>query len=202
MPVLRTRFTTGLLIGALATGLATATAASLAAPPAARPATPPSVTAAASVSFHLTPSSKQLAKCMPKSDVDIKVSLTTDAVGFDTFAISASGLRGNRAFTVFLLQRADSPFGAAEYIGDITTDSKGRASNQFRLIVQEAFSSTLVNGKRVRVDLNRVGMWFADPAGDDFCLGAGKGGVTPFDGDDEAGVQAFNSLKAKPLPAP
>ena len=44
------------------------------------------------------------------------------------------------------------------------------------LIVQEAFSSTLVNGQRVRVDLNQVGMWFADPADDDFCLGADQPG--------------------------
>ena len=60
----------------------------------------------------------------------------------------------------------------------------------------------VVGGKRVRVDLNQVGMWFADPAGDDFCLGAGQGPVTPFDGDDEAGVQAFNSLGFAGLPAP
>jgi hypothetical protein len=45
-------------------------------------------------------------------------------------------------------------------------------------------------------------MWFADPAGDDFCLGKGKGAITPFDGDNEAGVQAFNSLHTNPLPAP
>jgi hypothetical protein len=47
-----------------------------------------------------------------------------------------------------------SPFGAAEYIGDITTNNKGRASNEFKLIVQEAFSSTLLNGHRVRRELN------------------------------------------------
>jgi hypothetical protein len=58
-----------------------------------------------------------------------------------------------------------------------------------------------VNGSRVRVDLNRVGMWFADPKDDDFCLGANSP-VTPFDGDNQAGVQAFNSADADPLPAP
>jgi hypothetical protein len=100
-----------------------------------------------------------------------------------------------------LLEQAGAPFGAAEYIGDVSTNSAGRASNTFKLIVQEAFSSTLVNGQRVRVDLNRVGMWFADPADDDFCLGANSP-VTPFDGDNEAGVQAFNSANAQPLPAP
>ena len=68
----------------------------------------------------------------------------------------------------------------------------GNAHNNLKLIVQEAFASTLVNGIRTRVDLNRVGVWFADPAGDDFCLGANSP-VTPFDGDNAAGVQAFNS---------
>lgn len=67
--------------------------------------------------------------------------------------------------------------------------------------MQEAFSSTPVNGQRVRVDVNRVGMWFADPKDDDFCLGPNSQ-VTPFDGDNEAGVQVFNSANAAPLPAP
>jgi hypothetical protein len=62
-------------------------------------------------------------------------------------------------------------------------------------------NSTLVDGHRVRVDLNQVGVWFADPAGDDFCLGENSP-VTPFDGDNEAGVQAFNSANTDALPAP
>jgi hypothetical protein len=35
----------------------------------------------------------------------------------------------------------------------------------------------------------------------DFCLGKNSP-VTPFDGDNEAGVQAFNSANTQPLPAP
>ena len=77
----------------------------------------------------------------------------------------------------------------------------GGGHTKLKLIVQEAFSSTLVNGSRQRVDLNRIGVWFADPLADDFCLGAGSP-VTPFDGDNAAGVQAFNSANADPLPAP
>ena len=42
--------------------------------------------------------------------------------------------------------------------------------------------------------------WFADPKDDEFCLPGS--GATPFDGDNEAGVQAFNSANAAPLPAP
>ena len=155
----------------------------------------------AEVHLHLTPSSPHLATCMPHARVQVEVYLTTESVGFDSFEVDASGLPHNTSFTVFLLEQPGSPFGAAEYIGDITSDRRGHAENTFRLIVQEAFSSTLVNGQRVRVDLNQVGMWFADPKDDDFCLGANSP-VTPFDGDNEAGVQAFNSANTTPLPAP
>jgi hypothetical protein len=157
--------------------------------------------AADEVQLHLTPSSAQLASCMPNAQVDVTVTLTTDQKGFDTFDIRAQGLPPNTAFTTFLLQFAGSPFGAAEYIGDFTSNPAGQAHNTFALIVQEAFASTLVNGARVRVDLNQVGAWFADPAGDDFCLGPNSP-VTPFDGDNQAGVQAFNSANTTPLPPP
>jgi hypothetical protein len=156
---------------------------------------------AAVTRLRLTPSSAELARCMPNAKVNITVNSTTDAVGSDSFTVRARHLPPNRDFTVFLLETAGAPFGAAEYIGDITTDEDGSADNTFHLIVDEAFSSTIVNGERVRVDLNRVGMWFADPADDDFCLGANSP-VTPFDGDNEAGVQAFNSANTPPLPVP
>ena len=154
--------------------------------------------------LSLTPSSPQLAACMPNAKVKITDISTVDQVGFDTFRVKARHLAPNRSFTVFLLQQAGAPFGAAEYIGDITTNAHGDAYNKFNLIVDEAFSSTLDStGQRVRVDLNQVGMWFADPADDDFCAAApGIDKVTPFDGDNEAGVQAFNSANTQPLPAP
>jgi hypothetical protein len=153
------------------------------------------------IHLQLTPSSAQLAQCMPNADVDVDVRLTTDQLGFDIFHITARHIAPNRDYTVFLLEQAGSPFGAAEYIGDLSTNDEGNGHAEFHLIVQEAFSSTLVNGSRVRVDLNRVGMWFGDPKDDDFCLGPNSP-VTPFDGDNEAGVQAFNSANADPLPAP
>jgi hypothetical protein len=153
--------------------------------------------------LRLKPSNAQLAACMPHARVKVTVRSTTEELGFDKFKVRARHLPPNRDFTVFLLETAGAPFGAAEYIGDITTNKHGNADNTFRLIVDEAFASTLVNGQRVRVDLNQVGMWFADQADDDFCPAApGVNGITPFDGDNEAGVQAFNSAQTQPLPAP
>jgi hypothetical protein len=153
--------------------------------------------------LSLSPSTPQLAQCMPNASVQVIDVSTADQRGFDKLRIRAHGLAPDRDYTVFLLETAKAPFGAAEYIGDITSDKAGNARNTFRAIVDEAFSSTIVNGQRVRVDLNQVGMWFADPADDDFCAATpGINGVTPFDGDNEAGVQAFNSANTQPLPAP
>jgi hypothetical protein len=157
------------------------------------------------VAFRLAPSTPAIAACFPKLKAQVEVDLETDTKGRDEFEINASGLPPKTDFTVFLLEIPGAPFGAAEYIGDFTTDSHGRGHNTFKLIVAEAFASTLVNGARVRADLNHVGFWFADPAGDDGCFGPGKGAVTPFDGDNEAGVQVMNSANAlpgAPLPPP
>jgi hypothetical protein len=157
--------------------------------------------AAGITDLRLTASNPQLAACMPHAKVKVTDVSTTEQLGFDKLKVRARGLAPDRDYTVFLLETAASPFGAAEYLGDITTNKNGNASNEFHAIIDEAFSSTIVNGQRVRVDLNQVGMWFADPADDDFCAAApGIDGVTPFDGDNEAGVQAFNSANTQPLP--
>jgi len=161
----------------------------------AAPATASGATLASSGSPHqiharLTTSSPQLATCFPHARADVTVDLTTAAKGKDTFTISARGLKPGTDFTVFLLQKAGSPFGAAEYIGDFTTDRYGSGTNTFKLIVEEAFAFN--NETHQRIDLNSVGFWFADPKDDDGCLGANSP-VTGFDGDAEAGVQMMNS---------
>jgi hypothetical protein len=138
----------------------------------------------------LAPSSAALAACFPHAAAKVTVALTTDAIGKDTFTIKASGLKPKTDFTVFLIEKAGAPFGAVEYIGDITTDRYGRASNRFTLIVEEAFAFD--NVTNVRKELNSVGFWFADPKDDDSCLGKASP-VTRFDGDDSAGVQMMNS---------
>jgi hypothetical protein len=143
------------------------------------------------VSFSLVPSSPQIHACLPEAHARVTVQLTTDTIGFDTFTINASDLRPNKAYTVFLIRQPGPPFGAAEYIGDFSTNGEGDGHNTFRLIVQEAFSSTLIHETRVRKELNSVGFWFADPRDDNFCLPGSA--PTPFDGDNSAGVQVMNS---------
>ena len=150
--------------------------------------------AAPEVHLRLQPSSPALAHCFPHAWAEVDVHLTTDAIGKDRFTIEAKGLRPRTDFTVFLLEQAGSPFGAAEYIGDFTTDAHGRGANRFDLIVEEAFAFN--NVTHARTDLNSVGVWFADEKDDDECLGV-HSPVTGFDGDGAAGVQMLNSRAAK-----
>jgi len=143
---------------------------------------------------NLKTSSAALSRCFPNARSQVTVLLTTDTLGKDTFTIRAWGLRAQTDFTVFLIEKATPTFGAAEYIGDFTTNKQGRAVNTFTLIVEEAFAFN--NTKHSRTDLNSIGFWFADPTDDNACLGNGSP-VTGFDGDGSAGVQMMNSANRK-----
>jgi hypothetical protein len=150
--------------------------------------------AAPTVTLNLRTSTPKLARCYPNARSQVTVLRTTDAIGKDSFSIRAWGLRPRTDYTVFLLQKAGPNFGAAEYIGDFTTNKQGQGVNVFTLIVEEAFAFN--NATHARTDLNSVGFWFADPRADDGCLGT-KSPVTGFDGDGSAGVQMMNSGNAR-----
>ena len=185
------RYRTTALVSMVAavTAVTGATLSSATSPEASSAGKPPTA-AKASTTLRLAPSSAALATCFPHARARVDVDLTTDERGKDRFTIRAAGLAPKTDFTVFLLEQAGSPFGAAEYIGDFTTDRHGRATNRYSLIVEEAFAFN--NATKSRTDLDAVGVWFADPKDDDACLGAGSP-VTGFDGDAEAGVQMLNS---------
>ena len=130
---------------------------------------PSAARAVTTVTVNLRTSTPALKKCYPSSRSQVTVALTTDIIGKDSFPIRAWGLRPRTDFTVFLIQKAGPNFGAAEYIGDFTTDAQGQGVNAFYLIVEEAFAFN--NATQARTDLNSVGFWFADPKDDDGCLG-------------------------------
>jgi len=180
----------GVTAAAVLTGATVSNAASGPSAAAHHPTSSSATAAAKTISLRLRPSSPELAACFPNARSRVRVALTTDAIGKDTFWIRASGLKRRTAYTVFLIQKAGTPFGAVEYIGDITTNRYGHARNRFSLIVEEAFAFN--NETQVRKELNSVGFWFADPKDDNGCLGAGSP-VTQFDGDASAGVQMMNS---------
>jgi hypothetical protein len=157
----------------------------------------------APLSFNLTPASNAISNCMPDAKARVTVFSREDIRGVDTLELKAEGLRANTTFAVFLTELPTAPFGAAEYVGDFTTNAAGRASMRVDTVVGDAFSTTLVGSDRVRKELNHVVIWFADPVDDDFCPGPASGITTPFDGDGQAGTAVLSSksfLPGAPLP--
>jgi hypothetical protein len=150
--------------------------------------------------FELTPS---IPDCFQTATARVTVFPKEERRGVDTLDLKAKGLPPNTSFTVFLTELPDFPFGATQYIGELTTNADGRGSLRVDSIIEEAFSSTMAGGPRVNVDLNHVVIWFADPADDDSCFGTGAGPTTPFDGDRVAGAAVLSSknfLPGAPLP--
>jgi hypothetical protein len=153
--------------------------------------------------FELAAASDTITACLPHAAGTVTVLPREDRQGVDTLDLKAEGLPAHTTFTVFLTELAAAPFGAAEYIGELTTNAGGRGSVRVDSVIEEAFSTTVVDGARVRKDLNHVVLWFADPAADDFCFTPQTGPITGFDGDGEAGGTALSSrnfLPGAPLP--
>ena len=157
----------------------------------------------ATQSFSLAPASDTIAACLPNAAARVTVFSKEGIRGVDTLDLKAEGLPPNTTFAVFLTELPVAPFGAVQYIGDFTTNAAGRGSVRVDAIIEEAFSSVVVGGVRVRKELNHVVFWFADPAADDSCFAPGTGPITPFDGDGQAGAAAMSSrnfLPGAPLP--
>ena len=155
------------------------------------------------IQFNLVPAAPQIANCFTNEIVTVRVIPTEDELGTDTFTLTAKGLRPNTTFAVFLTELPVAPFGAVQDIADFTTNGNGKGSVQVNAIIEEAFSSQVVNGQRVRKELNHVVFWFANPADANECFAPADAPMTVFDGDGVAGPAAFSSqdtLPGAPLP--
>lgn len=101
--------------------------------------------------------------------------------------IEAFGLTPNNEFTTFITQHNARPFGLSWYQGEIVTDARGHGVADFTGI----FSDETFVLADVPVKMDHIGIWFADPAD------AAKAGcadiVTPFDGDNEAGILVLST---------
>jgi len=96
-------------------------------------------------------------------------------------------LTPNTEFTAFIIQHATFPFGLGWYQGDIKTDKYGFGVADFTGIFND--ETFIVSDPPVQMD--HVGIWFADPA-DSVKFGC-PDLVTPFDGDHEAGILVLST---------
>ena len=147
------------------------------------------------------------ANCIPEA----RGRVTINSLGnVEVMHVEVSGLPPKTEFDAFILQLPNSPFGLSWYQGDLTTDENGRGVAQFigrfsvetfivapgpgaAPLVHDAapFPDAIVNPPTAPVHTFHVGLWFGTP---EAANAAGCGaGVTPFNGDHHAGIQALST---------
>jgi hypothetical protein len=97
----------------------------------------------------------------------------------------------NTVFTLFVTNTPNAPFTPAWYQGDITTNANGNGVVDVTGIFNDETFILNPGMPAVPVELDHLGIWFADPtaAGNAGCAST----PTPFDGDHNAGIQVLNT---------
>jgi len=133
--------------------------------------------AASSFSFPLKPSSAAISACLPKAGG--RATITPGALN-DTMTVSLHGMPANSDFDLFVIQQPTAPFGVSWYQSDIHANANGSGS---------ATAPT---------HQYHLGVWFNDP-NVPFNLGCEPGAtapiVTPFNGEQNAGIQVVNTAQ-------
>src|SRR5215217_4876522 len=146
-----------------------------------------------------------------KAQVDVRTTATDQQV----MDVSVNHAPKNTEFELFVTQQPNSPFGVSWYQADFTTNNQGQGEVQARGIFSEelfVFAPGVVkapqvddqdakkNPKYEPVHTFHVGLWFGDPK--DAKEAGCSGKVTQFDGDHEAGIQAFSTRNFPDLKGP
>src|SRR5215213_1018113 len=165
-------------------------------------------------SFKMVRSQKAVANdCLEgaKAHVDVRTTPTDQQV----MDVSVNHAPKNTEFELFVTQQPNSPFGVSWYQADFTTNNQGNGEVRARGIFSEelfVFAPGVVKAPQVDdqdakknpefkpVHTFHLGLLFGSPeeAKDAGCSGS----VTEFDGDHEAGIQAFSTRNFPKLEGP
>jgi hypothetical protein len=146
-----------------------------------------------------------------KAHVDVRTTPTDNQI----MDVTLKNAPKNTEFELFVTQQPNSPFGLSWYQADFETNNQGQGEVRARGIFSEelfAFAPGVVKAPQVDnqdaeknpafdpVHTLHLGLWFGSPedAKDAGCSGA----VTAFDGDHEAGIQAFSTRNFPNLKGP
>jgi hypothetical protein len=146
-----------------------------------------------------------------KANVDVRTTPTDNQI----MDVTVNHAPKNTEFELFVTQQPNSPFGISWYQADFETNNQGQGEVRARGIFSEelfAFAPGVVNAPQVDdqdaeknpafdpVHTFHLGLWFGSPeeAQDAGCSGT----VTAFDGDHEAGIQAFSTRNFPNLKGP
>ena len=177
-------------LGALATTGAVAVAITL--------ATATGATATdSSFSFALQPSSAAISACLPNASGH--VTITTGALN-DVMTVTIQGMPAGTGFDLFVIQQPGTPFGVSWYQTDIHANSNGTGSATVRGVFDSETFSVSPGGTTTFAATHQyhLGLWFDSPKVP-FNLGCEPGltspTVTPFNGNQHAGIQVLNTAE-------
>jgi hypothetical protein len=147
--------------------------------------------------FALKPSSAAITACLPHAGGN--VTITTGSLN-DTMKVSLHGMPANSGFDLFVIQQPTAPFGISWYQTDIQVGANGTGSATVRGIFDSETFSVSPGGTTTFGPTHQyhLGAWFNDPQVP-FNLGCEPGAtspmVTPFNGEQDAGIQAVNTAQ-------
>jgi hypothetical protein len=170
----------------------------------------PCVSAAAAQNTTFSMVRSTGASALPNCIPEAKGRVTINSLGnVEVMHMEVSGLPPKTEFDAFVIQLPNSPFGLSWYQGDLTTDEKGNGVADFMgrfsietfivapgsgpapVVHQQPIPDANSNLATGPVHTYHVGLWFGSP---DAANNAGCGnGVTPFNGEHNAGIQALST---------
>ena len=188
---LRRRAVTWAAAGAAA--VAAASALSLTAASAA-PVT--SASAERPFTFALVPS-PGIASCLPHAHGVVTIIPGSQN---DLMDVTITGMPSHSEFDLFVIQQPDKPFGVSWYQTDVNANGNGIGHASVRGIFDRETFSVSPGGTTTFAPTRQLhlGLWFNDPSLP-FKLGCEPGQaspvVTPFNGEQHAGIQVLNTAQ-------
>jgi hypothetical protein len=118
----------------------------------------------------------------------------------DLMQVTVFGAPRNADFDLFVIQQPLKPFGVSWYQTDVNANSHGVGQASVRGIFDRETFSVSLGGTTTFAPTHQyhLGLWFNDP-NLPFALGCEPGAkvaaVTPFNGEQHAGIQALNTAE-------
>ena len=191
----RKRLLSKAAIGLSAVGLTAATALSVGLTSAGATPTKPAAPADHDAfSFKLVPS-PHIHACLPRAGGNVRITHT--GVN-ETMTISVHGMPPNTGFDAFVIQMPLKPFGVSWYQTDVHAGRTGSGSATVRGVFSKETFSVSPGGTTTFKPTHQfhIGLWFNNPNAP-FNLNCEPGAtapiVTPFNGEQHAGIQALNT---------
>ena len=148
--------------------------------------------------FRLVPS-PGIKSCLPHAGGLVTI---TPGSQNDTMDVSIFGMPRDADFDLFVIEQPNKPFGVSWYQTDINADDHGFGHATVRGVFDVETFSVSPGGSTTFGPTHQyhLGLWFNDPKVP-FNLGCEPNGpgtqpiVTPFNGEQHAGIQALNTAQ-------